>query len=482
MRWLSTLFLVSCSLGPRPEVCDIDATCRDAFGLGWSCGEAGFCEEPAPNARCDSSWPTDLLTRPEKYGDAIVIGSLFDRLTDLPQTRSAELAVRQASENGGLDGRTIGIVHCGYEEDNTIDDLDNEAAARSTARYLVDVLGAQVLVGPATSDQATIVYDEVSADGVLIISPSATSPLLTTIDGETSTDEDPGLFWRTAPPDDVQGAAIAADLLARGRTHVAVINKTGAYGTALADVITAEIDPSIQLDRFEFTNATELTEALVDAVADPAVQEVVFLSGDVEDLISFLNGAVTQSRFKPPVPAPDPEPDPLLDPLEIFFADGGADPYLLDQTANAEDLYPQVRGTRPQVPVGPVYQTFQVAYSAEFDGEDPAPAVYASFSFDAAWLALYGTAWATYQEPKVDGVGIARGLRQISDGSTPLPVRSSSWDDVLASFLEGSSLDLDGASGPLDFDPVSGETAVPIEYYYIEGDEFVVEEGVYVPE
>lgn len=464
--WLTLLMLAGCVLGPRPEVCEADGPCREAFGLGWQCGDEGFCEQAEPHPRCDQTWPPDLLSRPEKYKDALVLGILFDATTDVPQRRSAELAVRQAHENGGLGGRTVGAVQCGYQQDNALDDLNNPDAVRAIARYAVDVLGAHVLVGPATSDLSAVAYDEVASDDVLILSPSATSPLLTTIDGEGSTDEDPGLFWRTAPPDDLQGLAIAADLAARGVGEVAILNKKGAYGTALADVIEANLAAGTVSHRFEFTNDTELTEAVVDAAFIANLEEVVFLSGDVEDLIAFLNGANTQSRFTDPT-----------DPVEIFFADGGADPYLLTETQNASQLWPLIRGSRPQVPEGPVYDTFRAAYSSAYNGEDPSPAVYASFSFDAAWLALYGMAWATHQEAEIRGTTIARGLRRVSGpASAEVPVRASSWEAVQQAFEAGEAVDLRGASGPLDFDPATGETAIPIEIWVIEGGDFVAVE------
>lgn len=452
---------LSCSLGPRPQVCEANATCRDAFGLGWLCGDEGYCEQAPPNARCNTSWPPDLLRAPEKYADAIVLGSLFDHSTDVPEVRSAGLAVRQVGDNDGLQGRTFGIVHCNYQEDIELDDLDNDAAAAASARWLVDVLGVKALIGPPTSDQATVVYEEVSGDGVVIISPSATSPLLTTIDGEISNDASPGLFWRTVPPDDLQGAAIAEDLATRGVGSIAIIHQQGVYATALADVVEGAYAGAIQ--RYQFANDSGLIDAFSDAVLED-IEEIIFLSGSVTDVITFLNAAAPHPRFQGAVDEEDPEP------LRIFLADAAADPAVID---GPPAMLPLIRGTRPQVPGGPVYDTFASAYSATYQ-LDPSQSVYTSFTYDAAWLAMYGIAWSVLQEGGIEGPGIARGLRRVSGpASTPTNVRASSWPVVVNAFQAGERVDLVGASGPLDFDPDTGEVAVPIEVWVIEGGEFV---------
>jgi hypothetical protein len=57
-------------------------------------------------------------------------------------------------------------------------------------------------------------------------------------------------------------------------------------------------------------------------------------------------------------------------------------------------------------------------------------------------------------------------------------VRPSSWNEVKASFSDGVAVNLLGASGQLDYDPVTEETTGPIDVWVIQGGEFVVEEVV----
>ena len=81
------------------------------------------------------------------------------------------------------------------------------------------------------------------------MSPTATSPALTEIDGLESTDAVPGLLWRTAPPDDLQGAVLAAYIFSDATTTgddkpalkpIDVVFEEGPYGTALAYVFSEE--------------------------------------------------------------------------------------------------------------------------------------------------------------------------------------------------------------------------------------------------
>lgn len=453
MRILPLVLLAACSLGRNPSRCADTQECRDAFGLGSVCAADGFCELPDAPVRCLSTEPTDVFNRPEKYADAIVVGGLFDHSTDLPQVNSALLAVAQANDLGGLDGREFVSVSCTYEENTEFDDSSPQEAALDLTAYLVDVLGAQAIVGPATSDRSFDAYAVASEAGAVVMSPSATSPELTSVDGDVHSDEAPGLFWRTVPPDDLQGVVMALDITNRGVTNVGVVHEESSYASALADVFEAEYGGTVT--RFSFDNPTTRSEAITD-VGNAGVEEVVFLSSEATDHVAFFEAAAVSADFND------------VDPIEIFLADAGSDPFILANTADVADvLYDRVRGTRPKIPDGEVFEQFQAAYASVF-GEDPSDAVFAPYTYDAGWLVVYGHAWSHFQEGEISGLGIARGLRKISDpAGGELPVRPGSWDIVLEKFEAGVSVDLEGASGPLDFDPITGETAVAIEVYVI---------------
>jgi branched-chain amino acid transport system substrate-binding protein len=338
-----------------------------------------------------------------------------------------------------------------------VDDLDPTEATEALVAYLGATLGANVIVGPASSDRSFDAYAVAAPLDVLLISPSATSPLLTEVDGVTNDDQDPGLFWRTVPPDGLQGKVVAWDIEGRGVTDVAIVHEESSYASALADVIEAEL--SIAPVRFAFDNPTLRGEAIVDA-GNAGVQEVVFLTAEADDLIAFFEAAAISEDYTG------------ADPIEIFLADAGADPFVLQSAPTAiETLMGQIRGTRPQVPSGDVFETFQAAYVGAY-GEDPGDAVFAPYTYDAAWLAIYGHAWSLYQEGEISGTGVARGLRQVSSAAEVSKIRPGSWEVVSEAFQQGVSVDVEGASGELDFDPTTGETSGPIEVWITDGTGF----------
>lgn len=77
-------------------------------------------------------------------------------------------------------------------------------------------------------------------NGIPMVSPSATSPAL-------STAEDNGLFFRTAPSDARQGAVIAEILKEKGISSVAVTYTNNDYGKGLADAFAENFDGEVTL-------------------------------------------------------------------------------------------------------------------------------------------------------------------------------------------------------------------------------------------
>jgi branched-chain amino acid transport system substrate-binding protein len=140
---------------------------------------------------------------------------------------SAELAFAEASESGAfLDGTTIVSVRA----DSTCVD---SAAATSAAERLVTSDGVVAIMGADCSGVTGAVLENVAMpNGVVMISPSATSPSFTSR-------EDNGLFFRTAPSDARQGEVLAQVLMDRGVDEVAVTYTNNDYGKGFADAFDA---------------------------------------------------------------------------------------------------------------------------------------------------------------------------------------------------------------------------------------------------
>ncbi|MDC0062934.1 ABC transporter substrate-binding protein [Candidatus Puniceispirillum sp.] len=137
----------------------------------------------------------------------------------------AELAIKEASDSGAfMDGSKIFSVR----GDSTCVDA---AAATATAERLITSDGVSAIMGADCSGVTTAVLQNVAtAKGIVMISPSATSPALSTI-------EDNGLFFRTSPSDARQGQVLAQILKEKNIKSAAMSYTNNDYGKGLADSI-----------------------------------------------------------------------------------------------------------------------------------------------------------------------------------------------------------------------------------------------------
>ena len=142
----------------------------------------------------------------------------------------AELAMSEVSESGALlDGSTVTSVR----GDSTCID---SAAATTAAERLITSDNVNAIMGADCSGVTGAILANVArANGIVMISPSATSPGL-------STAEDDGLFFRTAPSDARQGVIITNILQDRGYSEVALTYTNNDYGKGLADAFQAEFE------------------------------------------------------------------------------------------------------------------------------------------------------------------------------------------------------------------------------------------------
>ncbi len=146
------------------------------------------------------------------------IESLTPQMAD-----GAELAMKEVSDSGKLlDGMTVTPVRA----DSTCIDA---GAATAAAERLVTSDGVKGIMGADCSGVTGAILANVAVpNGIVMISPSATSPAL-------STAEDNGLFFRTAPSDARQGEVMADILLEQGVKSVALTYTNNDYGKGLAD-------------------------------------------------------------------------------------------------------------------------------------------------------------------------------------------------------------------------------------------------------
>jgi len=157
----------------------------------------------------------------------IILGFTGPIETLTPAMRdSAKLAFAEVSSSGKLLGGETITPMIG---DSTCVDSD---AAVAAAELLVSD-GVVAIMGADCSGVTGAIATNVAVpNGVTMVSPSATSPGLTSL-------ADNGLFFRTAPSDAKGGQVLAQVALDRGLTSVAVTYTNNDYGKGLADVFEA---------------------------------------------------------------------------------------------------------------------------------------------------------------------------------------------------------------------------------------------------
>jgi branched-chain amino acid transport system substrate-binding protein len=135
----------------------------------------------------------------------------------------AEFAMSEVTESGKLMG---GAKVTPVRADSTCVDA---GAATAAAERLITSEGVKGIMGADCSGVTGAILTNVAvANGMVMISPSATSPGL-------SVTEDNGLFFRTAPSDARQGVVMTEVLMDMGVESVALTYTNNDYGKGLAD-------------------------------------------------------------------------------------------------------------------------------------------------------------------------------------------------------------------------------------------------------
>jgi len=183
---------------------------------------------------------------------------------------SAELAFKEASDSGSLlGGKSISVERA----DSTCVD---SAAATSAAEGLVSS-GVVAIMGADCSGVTGAIATNVAVpNGVVMISPSATSPGLTDL-------KDNGYFFRTAPSD-ARGGQILADITKdRKIKSVAITYTNNDYGKGLADVYAA----AVKNHGIKVTTVAAHEDGKADYAAEVAT--LASAGGDAVAVIGYLD-------------------------------------------------------------------------------------------------------------------------------------------------------------------------------------------------
>ncbi|WP_045390210.1 ABC transporter substrate-binding protein [Falsirhodobacter sp. alg1] len=278
----------------------------------------------------------------------------------------AEMAMTEVTESGALlDNSTVTAVRA----DSTCVDATAAAAA---AERLVTSDKVKAIVGADCSGVSSAILQNVARpNGIVMISPSSTSPGL-------SHTEDDGLFFRTAPSDARQGEIMADIISERGIKSAAVTYTNSDYGNGLANSFAT----AFEAKGGEVTIQSSHDDGKADYSAEIAALasaggEILVVAGYVDQGgRGIVQGALDTGAFD-----------------TFYFPDGMYGDSLLETFGDDLD------GSFGDVPSadGDNATAFQtLASDAGLDGT----AVYAGESYDAAALILLAMQAAKSSDPQ----------------------------------------------------------------------------------
>jgi branched-chain amino acid transport system substrate-binding protein len=343
---------------------------------------------------------------------------------------SAELAFAEASNSGLLlGGETITAVRA----DSTCVDA---SAATAAAERLVNSDGVVAIMGADCSGVTGAIAKNVGApNGVAMVSPSATSPGLSSID-------DNGVFFRTAPSDARQGVVLADVTMARGIDTVAVTYTNNDYGKGLADAFATAYRAAGGTITIEAAHEDGKADysAEVGALSASGAEELVVLGYLDQGGRGIIQASLDSGAFD-----------------RFILADGMIGDSLLDVDGGIEGTF----GTLPGSESAGAAMFNDVAAAAGLDGTAP----YAAQSYDAgALLAL-----AMQSAGSADRAGIVAHLTNVANapGEIILPGELAKGLQILA---DGGQINYEGATN-VEFD-VNGDPAGSYKEQEVKGGSF----------
>lgn len=367
---------------------------------------------------------------------------------------AAKMAVEEINNGGGIYGRPLELL---------IEDTENynPVALRKASKLVAS--GVAVIIGPNTSAGLQAIADSVTTkDGIVVISPSATSPAISTLPSDTN-----NTVWRICPSDEYQ-AKIAVEYIRKDlkKASVGIVYLDNLYGKTFAENLSKRFGvykikvtnsvpyPAEAEDNLQFDFSEYLPKVLKD---NP---EIVYIISATEagKLMSDLAMYIEKKKLNKPV---------------LMGCDGNYDPRILKNTDL--DFAEGMVGTAPGITKDANnYKLFSENFKKKYDRE--IQSLWAANIYDAVYVAAYAMLKAGDKKVMdADNVKLSKliseNLEIISQNGNAIGVDNF----VRASELlrGGFQIDYQGASGDIVFDKRGDVTNGTYIIWKIENGKFV---------
>ncbi len=399
-----------------------------ALGLTACAGDGEETTDPGSDTPTeDSSTPDDVMVETD---GVLTIGTILPGTGDLAvlgpaMTEAAKLAVSQINEAGGVLGADVVLAEG--------DSGTNEDVANATADRLIQSENVDAIVGAASSRITLSIIDKITGAGIVECSPSNTGASLTTYESS-----EPGFYFRTAPPDNLQGPALANVIAGDGYTKVGIIALNDEYGQGFA----AEVDKGLVAAGIEVAGQVAYDPNGADFAAD--VQSAIGSGAEAFVLISFpdTGAKILQGLL-----------EGGITPEQLYTADGmqGAD-VIAQVDPNNIGVLNGMKGTAPS-------SQGSEQFAADFTAFAPAdtPQIFSAHAYDCVNIIALAAAVAGTDDP----AKIAAEMVGVTSGGTAC----STFAECIALVDAGTDIDYNGASGPGEWIPAGEPSAGTYEIW-----------------
>jgi len=362
----------------------------------------------------------------------LIVGTLLPQTGSLaflgpPEIAGVNLAIKDINDAGGVLGSPVKIEHA-----DSSDGDHAEVATQSVADLLSKKV--QVIIGAASSTVTLNVIDDVTAAKVVQISGANTA---TKLSGYSP------FYFRTAPPDTVQGAALGTLIVDDGIKKLGILVFNDDYGTSLRNVI----ETTVEAAGVTVTYGKKGQE--FDPAASDFKNDVTAVMATNPDAIAIVAFDQTKQIIPDLVAAG-------FDASKLYLVDGNTSNYSKDFPAGT---LKNAQGTIPGAFPTTEFQTRLKTIDTSLTDYSYAPE-----SYDATILA----ALAAVKGKGTDGVTIQKNMAAVSGANKG--TECTSFKDCAKLLADGKDIAYKGQAGAGSFNAKNDPSSAYIGVYQYQDD------------
>jgi branched-chain amino acid transport system substrate-binding protein len=445
--------------------------CELVVGTLTECSSDTQCASKGPTVMCQNGLcVTDERCSIVGVSDAgsIVVGLIID-LTDPvgdggstpdpngPYWKDAvELIVDQINppNQQGIDGRPLEVVVC--------DDQSSPTVAADLAQRLVSE-GVQAIMSGDSSETLNVAAVTVPAK-VLLLSGYSQSPEITSLD---ATVDGVRLIWRTIESDDFVTAVLIQQITddaydgGVGVPQVAALVRNDSYGQGFYGVFEPAYPGPQSAFYFDPSGDNDVTGLTAANGYQPQLSILWAFPQDIDRLLGEID---TGNAY------------PNLQGSPWYFCDQMLVPGTVTSLSNPSRVYgASVVAAAPYDANSPAFAWLQTNYQEAYQqnpGTFPSVASYA----DAMMLIAIAEGVNAAENKPLTGVNLASVLGNVSavNSGPLLSLDPTQFTKAVSDLASGTAINVQGASGPLDFNSATGEAPATTLVYQINSGGFTV--------